>query len=149
METWNVKKLSSLVSISKRTLHYYDEIGLLKPSTRLPNGYRVYSEKDLLKLRKIISLKFCGFTLSEIRMLLNCTIDDALKLFTQQLKTLQIQVNHIEQAQLRLMKLVLQDIEDTRELKWEKMTVFMESYTAESEPLKQQKKQHKDKLLTL
>jgi len=51
-------------------LHHYDKIGLLKPSMRLSNGYRLYSETDLLKLQQIIALKFFGFELSQIKLLL-------------------------------------------------------------------------------
>jgi DNA-binding transcriptional MerR regulator len=56
--------------VSVRTLHYYDKIDLLKPSLRLTNGYRLYSDKDLLKIQQIIALKFFGFELSQIKLLL-------------------------------------------------------------------------------
>ena len=49
MKQWYAKELSQLTQVSVRALHHYDKIGLLKPSMRLPNGYRLYSEKDLLK----------------------------------------------------------------------------------------------------
>ncbi|HCK8789521.1 TPA: MerR family DNA-binding transcriptional regulator, partial [Legionella pneumophila] len=43
MTQWFVKDLSQLTAVSVQTLHHYDRIGLLKPSLRLANGYRVYS----------------------------------------------------------------------------------------------------------
>jgi DNA-binding transcriptional MerR regulator len=55
MTQWYVKDLSNLTGVSKQTLHHYDQIGLLKPSLRLTNGYRLYSEADLLKLQQIIA----------------------------------------------------------------------------------------------
>lgn len=58
MTQWFVKDLSKLTGVSVQTLHHYDRIGLLKPSLRQSNGYRIYSEKDLLKLQQIIALKF-------------------------------------------------------------------------------------------
>lgn len=58
MTQWFVKDLSKLTGVSVQTLHHYDRIGLLTPSLRRANGYRVYSEKDLLKLQQIIALKF-------------------------------------------------------------------------------------------
>jgi DNA-binding transcriptional MerR regulator len=70
MAQWYVKDLSTLTKISVQTLHHYDRIGLLKPSVRLANGYRLYSEKDLLKLQQIIALKFFGFSLQQIKSLL-------------------------------------------------------------------------------
>lgn len=50
MTKWYVKDLSKITGVSTQTLHHYDRIDLLKPSIRLANGYRVYSENDLLKL---------------------------------------------------------------------------------------------------
>jgi DNA-binding transcriptional MerR regulator len=48
MAKWYVKDLSKLTGLSVQTLHHYDRIGLLKPSVRLSNSYRLYSEADLL-----------------------------------------------------------------------------------------------------
>lgn len=70
MKQWYVKELSELTKISVQTLHHYDRINLLKPSLRLSNNYRVYSEKDLLRLQQIIALKFFGFELSQIKKIL-------------------------------------------------------------------------------
>lgn len=46
MAEWYVKDLSKLTGVSVQTLHHYDRIDLLKPSVRLSNGYRIYSETD-------------------------------------------------------------------------------------------------------
>lgn len=75
MANWYVKELSNLTQVSVQTLHHYDRIGLLKPSVRLPNGYRLYSEKDLSKLQQIIALKFFGFELSQIKTFLSKEVD--------------------------------------------------------------------------
>ncbi len=70
MAQWYVKELSKLTHVSVRTLHHYDDIGLLVPSLRLDNGYRLYSEADLFKLQQIIALKFFNFELAQIKQLL-------------------------------------------------------------------------------
>ena len=75
MAQWYVKELSKLTQVSVQTLHHYDRIGLLKPSLRLANGYRLYSEKDLLKLKRIIALKYFGFELSQIKQLFSPEAD--------------------------------------------------------------------------
>lgn len=49
-----VKEVSRLAGISIRTLRYYDEIGLLKPTAVTEAGYRLYSDKDLEKLQEIM-----------------------------------------------------------------------------------------------
>ena len=58
MKGWYIKAFADLTGVSVRTLHHYDKIGLLKPSIRQANGYRLYSEADLLKQQQIIALKF-------------------------------------------------------------------------------------------
>ena len=58
---WKVHDLSRLTGVSARTLHHYDAIGLLQPSRREANGYRLYSEHDLVRLQQIVALKFLGF----------------------------------------------------------------------------------------
>ncbi|USO02114.1 MAG: MerR family transcriptional regulator [Alphaproteobacteria bacterium] len=71
MQYWYVKELSKLSGITIRTLQYYDKINLLKPSKRLSNNYRVYSETDLAKLQQILALKFLGFNLTQIKLFLS------------------------------------------------------------------------------
>lgn len=70
MSKWYANELAKLCQVSVRTLHHYDRIGLLKPSLRAANDYRVYSEADLSKLQQIIALKFFDFKLSDIKKLL-------------------------------------------------------------------------------
>ncbi|MDV2883694.1 MerR family transcriptional regulator [Alkalihalophilus pseudofirmus] len=62
-----VKELAVLVGISVRTLHHYDEIGLLKPDTITDAGYRYYSENNLDTLQQILFYKELGFSLKHIK----------------------------------------------------------------------------------
>lgn len=66
MNKYQIGTLAKLANVTERTLRYYDKIGLLKPSTVLSNGYRQYTDTDLLKLQKILSLKHLGFSIEEI-----------------------------------------------------------------------------------
>lgn len=61
-----VKEVSQLVGISVRTLHHYDEIGLLTPSTS-ENGYRHYSDQDLERLQQILFFRELDFSLKKIK----------------------------------------------------------------------------------
>src|SRR4030043_1068106 len=65
-----VKEIASLPRTTVRTLHHYDQIGLLRPSGRRPNGYRVYTQADLLRLEQIIALRFLGLSLREVKRIL-------------------------------------------------------------------------------
>jgi DNA-binding transcriptional MerR regulator len=61
-----VKQLAKLAGVSVRTLHLYDEIGLLKPSIRTTSRYRQYGEKELLRLQQILFYKELDFPLKDI-----------------------------------------------------------------------------------
>lgn len=64
---YTVKKLSEISGVTVRTLHYYEEIGLLKPAYYGSNGYRYYEESQLLQLQQILFFKELGFTLKQIQ----------------------------------------------------------------------------------
>lgn len=64
-----IKKVSELSGVSVRTLHHYDEIGLLSPQ-KYENGYRYYSYADMDVLQAILFYKYLGFSLKEIKDLL-------------------------------------------------------------------------------
>lgn len=64
---YTVKQLSNLAGISVRTLHYYDEIGLLKPSSVGENSYRYYGDEALLRLQQILFYRELGLRLNEIK----------------------------------------------------------------------------------
>lgn len=66
MQKYKTGEFAKLANVTERTLRYYDKIGLLKPSSILSNGYRQYTDSDLLKLQKILSLKHLGFSIEEI-----------------------------------------------------------------------------------
>jgi DNA-binding transcriptional MerR regulator len=71
METYYVREFAHLAGVTVRTLHYYDQKGLLKPSRRIDGTHRLYKQHDLLRLQQILTLKELGFTLEEIRALLD------------------------------------------------------------------------------
>ncbi|MBA4145294.1 MAG: MerR family transcriptional regulator, partial [Cytophaga sp.] len=71
MVSYSVKELSEIAGVSVRTLHLYDEIGLLKPSTRTEARYRLYGENELLRLQQILFYKELGISLEEIRSILD------------------------------------------------------------------------------
>ena len=70
-ETWKVGELSKATGLSVRTLHHYDEIGLLSPSHRTPSGHRLYGGGDVARLQQIVSLRELGFPLEQVRELLD------------------------------------------------------------------------------
>jgi MerR family transcriptional regulator, thiopeptide resistance regulator len=67
---YTVKKLKELSGVTVRTLHFYEEIGLLQPAYHGSNGYRYYEEKELLQLQQILFFKQLGFSLKQIQKVL-------------------------------------------------------------------------------
>jgi DNA-binding transcriptional MerR regulator len=67
---YTVSQLAGMAGITVRTLHHYDDIGLLAPSARTPAGYRVYGEDDLLRLQQILFFRELGFPLEKIGAIL-------------------------------------------------------------------------------
>ncbi|WP_058441734.1 MerR family transcriptional regulator [Legionella brunensis] len=126
MSQWYVKDLSKLTGVSVQTLHHYDRINLLKPSLRLSNGYRVYSEKDLLRLQQIIALKFFGFELSQIKALLTDKAG-ALENFITQAQLLEQKANTLLDASKSL-KSIISDVKDDKSIPWETIIKLIEVY---------------------
>ena len=66
MRGHTVKQVAKVSGVSVRTLHHYDEVGLLKPAHVGPNGYRYYGREELLRLQQILFHRELGFSLQEI-----------------------------------------------------------------------------------
>src|SRR5437660_9196702 len=62
-----VGELARRTGLTVRTLHHYDEIGLLRPSLHTESGHRLYAEADVARLQRIVSLRQLGFSLEEVR----------------------------------------------------------------------------------
>jgi DNA-binding transcriptional MerR regulator len=65
------QQFAERAGVTVRTLHHYDRLGLLRPSRRTGAGYRLYGERDLARLQQIVTLKFIGLSLKEIKKLLD------------------------------------------------------------------------------
>ncbi len=126
MTQWLVKNLSKLTGVSVQTLHYYDRINLLKPSQRLSNGYRSYSEKDLLRLQQIIALKFFGFELSQIEAMLS-TNGKALEHFATQANLLEKRAKTLHDASKSL-KGLISEVKDDKSIPWQTIIQIIEVY---------------------
>jgi DNA-binding transcriptional MerR regulator len=68
---YTVGEVAKLAGVSVRTLHHYDEIGLLGPSERSGAGYRIYTDDDFLTLQQVLFFRELGFALEDIRRLMH------------------------------------------------------------------------------
>ena len=93
--TYSVKEMSKLSGVSVRTLHYYEQIGLLQPARR-PNGYRIYVPKDVQRLQQILLYRTCGMELSAIKGLMDSPHFDAGAALERHLVTLSARKEELE-----------------------------------------------------
>lgn len=70
MNEFTIKEVSESLILPKATLRYYDQLELVVPQ-RANNGYRYYTDQDVLDLQYTEVMKFCGFTLMEIKQVLD------------------------------------------------------------------------------
>ncbi len=71
MGLYKIKEIADIAGVSVRTLHHYDNIGLLKPFTITESGYRLYSLENLERLQQILFFKELDFNLHEIKEILD------------------------------------------------------------------------------
>lgn len=82
------------VKVSRRTLHYYDQIDLLKPTVSKENGYRYYDDKALLKLQTILSLKSMDYSLEQIKDFFDTKVPSNIAQEDPWIPLLQEQINY-------------------------------------------------------
>jgi len=76
-EYLSVGRLAELAGVTVRTLHHYDEIGLVRPSARTAAGYRAYTAADVSRLRQVLTYRRLGFGLREVAELVTDPSVDA------------------------------------------------------------------------
>ncbi|WP_235910284.1 MerR family transcriptional regulator [Deinococcus kurensis] len=72
---WTVGEVAALTGVSVRTLHHYDDIGLLRPAERSGGNYRLYTPGDLARLRRVLTWRALGVPLSEVAGVLDAPPD--------------------------------------------------------------------------
>ena len=93
---FTVKTLSRMAGITPRTLHYYDEIGLLKPSRIGDNGYRYYNEESLLQLQQILLYRELDISLEKIKLIMGRKDFDVLSSLEDHQHELSKRIVHLE-----------------------------------------------------
>lgn len=90
--TWRVGELAEATGLSVRTLHHYDEIGLLQPSERTGSGHRQYDAADVRRLHRIVALRGFGLSLAEVGRVLDGELADPRGLIRTQLELVEEQL---------------------------------------------------------
>lgn len=88
---------SALVGLSVRTLHHWDEVGLVRPSGRTAAGYRLYSGEDIARLHRALVYRELGFPLAEVMQLLDDPTVDERAHLARQRELLAERIDHLQQ----------------------------------------------------
>ena len=91
-----VKEISNITGISVRTLHYYDEIGLLEPTDKSNAGYRLYDDKALERLQQILFFREFGIPLKEIKAVMENPALDRNHILKMQRRMLVAKIERME-----------------------------------------------------
>lgn len=114
--SYGVRELARLAGVSVRTLHHYDQIGLLTPSTRTAAGYRQYGPDDLRRLQQILFFKELDVPLGEIHAILDDPGFDQVEALVNHRRLLQLRAERLAQL-LRTVDKTIQNLtEDTMTL---------------------------------
>lgn len=139
-QTWTVGPAARLVGTTVRSLHHYDEVGVVRPSGRSPSGYRVYTEADLDRLREVLVWRELGFGLEAIPALLAGERAERLALLLQQVGAVSARIDRLQQVwaaleeEVRVMSGGLRlTQEEKRELFGDEWTEREDEWAAESE----------------
>ncbi|MBD5572410.1 MerR family transcriptional regulator [Clostridium botulinum] len=135
-----VKQVSDLTGISVRTLHYYDEIGLLKPSEITEAGYRLYDDEALKTLQQILFFKELDIPLKDVKEIMSSPYFDKMQALKNQKKLLLLKRKRLD----GLIKLI------NKTLKGESTMNFKEFDMSEYfNVLEEFKTEHEDKVTRL
>ena len=133
MNYYKTGQFAILANVSERTIRYYDKIGLLKPSFVMENGYRQYSDLDLLKLQKILSLKHLGFSIEEIFPMVmdNTNLKESFEL---QIDLIEDKISHLQS-----LKDALKRASQTPDLSWNMILSLVQLSNEETNIIEQYK----------
>lgn len=126
---YTVKELAQISGVSIRTLHWYDEVGLLKPAYHGSNGYRYYEEEQLLILQQILFFKELGFELKQIRKVLGRSDFDKMVALSSHRQVLK---KNLEQTK-KLIKTIDKTIEHLKGIKKMKEKEMFSGFSKEQQ----------------
>ncbi|TDF96303.1 MerR family transcriptional regulator [Paenibacillus piri] len=98
--------VANKTGLTVRTLHHYDQIGLLKPSDETESGHRLYTDSDIVRLHQIVTLRQLGFTLEEIKDMMNSSNYNPQEMLNLQLTRLNEKINQLVELRNRLQDII-------------------------------------------
>lgn len=126
-ELMTIGELAKWVGVTVRTLQYYDKEGILKPSALSKGGHRLYAARDVVKLHQILSFKYLGFSLEEIKnhILPLDTPEQMVSILIQQQKAIEEQIENLQEA-AQSIEAFRNEVENIKSVDFEKYAEIIE-----------------------
>ena len=131
--TWRIGELARETGLTVRTLHHYDQLGLLSPLSRTEGGHRCYTSGDVRRLHRIVALRSLGISLEEIGTLLDGEPDPT-GLLRRQLDVVEERIRKASDLRARLLD-VLNNLGRNAEPSARQLMQLIEETVAMNEPM--------------
>jgi MerR family transcriptional regulator, thiopeptide resistance regulator len=131
--TWRIGELARETGLTVRTLHHYDQLGLLSPLSRTEGGHRCYTSGDVRRLHRIVALRSLGISLEEIGTLLDGEPDPT-GLLRRQLDVVEERIRKASDLRARLLD-VLNNLGRNAEPSAQQLLQLIEETVAMNEPM--------------
>lgn len=131
--TWRIGELARETGLTVRTLHHYDQLGLLSPLSRTEGGHRCYTSGDVRRLHRIVALRSLGISLEEIGTLLDGEPDPT-GLLRRQLDVVEERIRKASDLRARLLD-VLNNLRRNAEPSARQLLQLIEETVAMNEPM--------------
>lgn len=128
-----VGQVAERYGVTVRTLHHYDEIGLLRPSRRSAAGYRLYGEDDLTRLRHVVLYRRLGFALEEVALLLDDPDADVVEHLRRQRRAVMSRRDEMQDLVVAIDRALEAEMSGVQLTESEKRELFGEGYSEEYE----------------
>jgi MerR family transcriptional regulator, thiopeptide resistance regulator len=128
MNVYSVGQFARISGVSVRTLHFYDEVGLLKATRREYSQHRQYQQSDLLRLQQILVLKQLGFSLQEIKISLSNPKYDIYTALKDQRDMLAYQIQRLQATHFAMSR-TLESFESGDQVDWDQVAKIIHNLT--------------------
>jgi DNA-binding transcriptional MerR regulator len=131
-------KFAKRAGVTLRTIRYYDEKGLLTPSEHSDSGYRLYNEADFARLQKILTLKYLGFSLEDIKAIIEKDVNynNFKSSLDMQKRALEDKIRHMSKVAEAITEAEVM-LENAEELDWGSFVNIIKTINMENEWVKQ------------
>ena len=130
-ERWTVGQVARRCGVTVRSLHHYDEIGLLRPSRRAAAGYRLYDDGDLTRLQHVVVYRRLGFALEEIALLLDDPHADVAAHLRRQRSAVMSRLDEMNDLVVAIDRALEAEMDGTQLTPEEQKELFGESFSEE------------------